>query len=160
MEQLPLTDWLDALVIAANELATGSLGFQEGSIVSTESSLSTSVSGSLIALVGHQSSVEVGLCASKGDCAKLARAFLGMGPDDEEELSGPDLDDALGEMTNVLAGVLKQQLDGRVPSMQLGLPIVLHGLLGASSSAEMVVARMHWQEADAHFLIIRNTAGA
>jgi CheY-specific phosphatase CheX len=158
MSKVPLTEWVEALVVAANELATGSLGFEEGSVVGTESSLSSVVSGSLVALVGQQSSVEVGICATKDNCVKLARSFLGMEPEDEE-LSSSDLDDALGEMANVLAGVLKSQLNGRVPPLQLGLPIVLHGLVGASSSAEMVVAKLQWEEAEAHFLLIRNAMG-
>lgn len=158
MSKVALTDWVEALVAAANQLALESLGFEEGEVVKTESSLRSLVSGSLIALVGNQHSVEVGLCATADNCVSLARAFLGMEPEDEE-LSRADLDDALGEMVNVLAGALKARMDGRVPAMQLGLPIVFQGVLGASTNAEVMVVHIKWQDVEAQTVLIRNASG-
>jgi CheY-specific phosphatase CheX len=158
MSNVALTEWVDALVGAANQLAMESLGFEEGEIVATENSLESLVSGALIALVGNQTSVEVGLCATEDNCAKLVRAFLGMEPEDED-LSKADMDDALGEMANVMAGALKARIDGRVPSMQLGLPIVFQGLLGVSTSAETVVVHIQWQDVKAQTVLIRSASG-
>lgn len=158
MSKIPLAEWVDALVGAANQLATESLGFEEGEIVESETSLGSLVSGSLIALVGNQHSVEVGFCATPDNCVSLVRAFLGMEPEDGE-LSRADMDDALGEMVNVLAGALKSRMDGRVPSMQLGLPIVFQGMLGASTNAEVMVVHLRWQDVDAQTVLIRSTSG-
>ena len=158
MSKVALTEWVDALVGAANQLAMESLGFEEGEIVATETSLGSLVSGSLVALVGNQNSVEVGLCATEDNCVNLARAFLGMEPEDED-LSRSDLDDALGEMTNIMAGALKARMNGLVPSMQLGLPIVFQGLLGASTSAEVVVVHLRWQDVEAQSVLIRSASG-
>jgi CheY-specific phosphatase CheX len=158
MSKIGLAEWVDALVAAANQLATESLGFEEGEVVATETTLGSLVSGSLIALVGNQHSVEVGLCATQDNCVSLARAFLGMEPEDGD-LSKADMDDALGEMANVLAGALKARMDGRVPAMQLGLPIVFQGLLGASTSAEVMVVHIRWQDVGAQTVLIRNASG-
>jgi CheY-specific phosphatase CheX len=158
MSKIALTDWVDALVGAANQLATESLGFEEGEVVKTENTLGSLVSGSLIALVGNQTSVEVGLCASEKNCVTLARAFLGMEPE-EEDMSKSDMDDVLGELTNVMAGALKARMDGRVPAMQLGLPIVFQGLLGASTSAEVKVVHIRWQDVEAQAVLIRSASG-
>ena len=158
MSKVALTEWVEALVGAANQLAVESLGFEEGKVVATETSLKSLVSGSLVALVGNQNSVEVGLCATADNSVNLARAFLGMEPEDEE-LSRADLDDTLGEMTNILAGALKSRMDGLVPAMQLGLPIVFQGLLGASTSAEVMVVHMQWQDVEAQAVLIRGANG-
>jgi CheY-specific phosphatase CheX len=158
MSKIALTEWGDALVGAANQLAMESLGFEEGEVLATETSLESLVAGSLIALVGNQNSIEVGLCATKDNCVILARAFLGMEPEDED-LSKADLDDALGEMANIMAGALKARMDGRVPAMQIGLPIVFQGLLGASTSAEVLVVHIRWQDAEAQTVLIRNASG-
>jgi CheY-specific phosphatase CheX len=158
MSKVALTEWVDALVGATNQLAVESLGFEEGNVVATETSLKSLVSGSLVALVGNLNSVEVGLCATPDNSVSLARAFLGMEPEDEE-LSRADLDDTLGEMTNILAGALKSRMDGIVPAMQLGLPIVFQGLLGASTSAEVMVVHMQWQDVEAQAVLIRGANG-
>ncbi|MGV0950235.1 MAG: chemotaxis protein CheX [Azonexus sp.] len=158
MSKIALTEWVDALVGATNQLAIESLGFEEGEVVATETALGSLVSGSLIALVGNQNSVEVGLCATEDNCVSLVRAFLGMEPEDED-LSRSDLDDALGEMTNIMTGALKARMDGRVPAMQIGLPIVFQGLLGASTSAEVMVIHMRWQDVEAQTVLIRSATG-
>ncbi|MGV0950232.1 MAG: chemotaxis protein CheX [Azonexus sp.] len=158
MSKIALTEWMDALVGAANQLAMESLSFEEGEVVATETSLRSLVSGSLIALVGNQNSVEVGLCATEDNCVNLARALLGMEPEDEE-LSRADLDDALGEMVNIMAGALKARMDGRVPAMQIGLPIVFQGMLGASTNAEVMVVHMRWQDVEAQTVLIRSASG-
>jgi CheY-specific phosphatase CheX len=158
MSKVALTEWVEALVAAANQLAIESLGFEEGEIVATETSLGSLASGSLIALVGNQNSVEVGLCASEANCVSLARAFLGMEPEDGE-LSRADLDDALGEMVNVMAGALKARIHEKIPGMQLGLPIVFQGLLGASTNAEVMVVHIRWQDVEAQTVLIRSASG-
>ena len=50
-------------------------------------------------------------------------------------------------------------MNGRVPSMQLGLPIVFQGLLGASTNAEVMVLHMRWQDVEAQTVLIRSASG-
>jgi CheY-specific phosphatase CheX len=158
MGNIALTEWVDALVGAANQLAIESLGFEEGEAFATETTLSSLVSGSLVAMVGNQNSVEVGLCATEDNSLNLVRAFLGMTPEDGE-LSRSDMDDALGEMANILVGALKIRMAERIPPMNLGLPIVFQGMLSASTRAEVMVVHIRWQDVQAQAVLIRNATG-
>ena len=81
-----------------------------------------------------------------------------MEPEDGE-LSRADLDDALGEMVNVMAGALKARIHEKIPGMQLGLPIVFQGLLGASTNAEVMVVHIRWQDVEAQTVLIRSASG-
>lgn len=158
MDRLPLSDWMDALIAAADELATETLGMEEGSVFATETSLVPVVSGAFIALVSPERGVEVGICASAENCVKLAGAFLGLDPA-EDELSPGDLDDALGEIVNVVAGMLKTRMADRVPDLKIGLPIVLHGRIGRGSGTEMIVAWTRWGDAEAALVLVRSANG-
>ncbi len=152
MNEIPLKDWMDALVSAVNELATTSLGLEEGSVVAEQPFRSSM--GSCIALVGNESSMQIGMGGSAENCMKLARALFGLEPE-EEDPSEQDLADALGEMANVVAGSLKTRMRDHAASMQLGLPIVMHGYVDAPGGAEVASATIRWDSVEAQLLLMR-----
>ncbi len=152
MSQIPIKLWMDALVSATNELATTSLGFEEGSV--NEEPDCEFAAGSCIALVGEEGSLQMGLGASQENAMKLGRALFGMEPD-EEDLSEQDLGDALGEIVNVVAGGVKTRMSEHAVSMQLGLPLLLHGRVDAPSGAEVLSVAMRWDSIEARLLLMR-----
>lgn len=155
MEQLSITDWRDALIAAANELATTSLGYAEGEILSTSATLPRIPLGSFVALTGERTSVQIGLAGSQGHCMLLARAMFCMAPEDED-LGDEDLADALGEMVNVLAGGVKIRLTGRVETLNIGLPIVVHGAIDVTKIAEVDVTLIRWETVEALVFLLRH----
>lgn len=152
MNEIPLTDWMDALVSAVNELATTSLGFEEGSLVA-EQPLRSSL-GSCVALVGDECSLQIGMGGSQENCMKLARALFGLESEDEDP-SEQDLADALGEMANVVAGGVKTRMHDHAASMRLGLPLVMHGYVDAPGGAEVATATIRWDSVEAQLLLMR-----
>ena len=102
MGDLNISDWMDALISATNELATESLGYDEGSVINTRSELLSDYEGSCIALIGDKESIQMGVGATQENCRKLARALFDMEVGEEDELSGPDIADAMGEIANVI----------------------------------------------------------
>lgn len=140
-----LTDrWMDALLDAANELATTSLGAEEAVVLegadaadaapdvsALRSEDANRVAGSYVPLVGTACSVELGVLGWSGSCSALARALLYL--EDEEELSAEDMADAINEVANIIGGGLKQRMNDADPSFKLGLPLFVHGYVQASS---------------------------
>ena len=80
--------------------------------------------GSSIQLEIDGGVVEIGFFAEEQVCKQLASALLGLDPDMLEEL-GLDLQDALGEVCNILAGGLKGRLHQNHEHFQLGIPVGL-----------------------------------
>ncbi|GEM_PF-5121898 len=77
--------------------------------------------GSSIQLEIDDAVVEIGFFAEENVCRQLASALLGMDAEMLEEF-GLDLQDALGEVCNILAGGLKGRLHHHHEHFQLGIP--------------------------------------
>ena len=150
----PLEAWLDVLVLAANELAVETLGFEAGCVVARNSTVAANLTSSCIALVGEESVLQLGFAATMKDCSLLSSALLGLCP--EEELSHEDMVDALGELTNVLAGLVKTRL---ASTLRIGLPIVLKGSIDTPTRMESATATMRWGDIEAQLLLLRSKAG-
>ena len=138
-----MTQWMDALVDAARELASTSLGFDGGQVTATGPSWPEGFSGSIIALVGDDDSLQIGLGSTREHCVQMARALLGMEPEDEDP-EDQDVIDALGEMANVVGGGLKIRMSESTGAMQLGLPIMLRGEVTPARGAEILSATIRW----------------
>jgi len=159
MNKVPLKDWMDALISAMNELAVTSLGYEEGTLISTESTLKEDFSGSYIALVGNQASLQIGVGATRAGCTQLARDLFALEPEDED-LSEQDEADALGELANVVAGGLKARMSESASQMQIGLPLLLHGRIEAPKHSEVSIAMIRWNAAEVRLILLRNTGGS
>jgi hypothetical protein len=121
-----LTEWMNLAADAATEIATGALGAESvewrhpSGVV-----LPSDLCGVYIPLLGDGFSVQLGVLGRRDVCTQLAKSLLGMGP--EESLDGDaDVFDAVGEVTNMVAGGVKVRAAGHT-NVTLGLPLALTG---------------------------------
>ena len=81
--------------------------------------------GTAIALTAEDGGWQLAVMASKDSCMDLTRAMFAMEPDEEPEMA--DMADAVGEIANVAAGVLKASRAKAGQAVQLGLPLFMEG---------------------------------
>ncbi|HTV21810.1 MAG TPA: chemotaxis protein CheX [Polyangiaceae bacterium] len=123
---MKLTDWMNLAADAATEIATGALGMASTRWQQTpEATLPADLCGVYIPLMTDGEAVQLGLLGRREVCAKLARSLLGMGPDEELE-DESTVFDAVGEVTNMVAGGVKVRAAAHI-NVKLGLPLALSG---------------------------------
>ncbi len=81
--------------------------------------------GSSIALTAENGGWNLAVMANKPGCEELTRALFAMESDEHPEME--DMADAIGEIANVAAGVLKASRAKAGQVVQLGLPLFLEG---------------------------------
>lgn len=81
--------------------------------------------GSSIALTSETGGWQLAVMGSRGSCEVLTRSLFAM--EDGEEPAMADMADALGEIANVAAGVLKASRAAAGQAVQLGLPLFMEG---------------------------------
>jgi hypothetical protein len=81
--------------------------------------------GSSIALTSETGGWQLAVMGSRGSCEALTRNLFAM--EDEETPAMADMADALGEIVNVAAGVLKSSRAAAGQKVQLGLPLFMEG---------------------------------
>ncbi len=81
--------------------------------------------GTAIALTAVDGGWQLAVMAGKDSCMDLTRAMFAMEPDEEPEMA--DMADAVGEIANVAAGVLKASRAAAGQAVQLGLPLFMEG---------------------------------
>ncbi len=81
--------------------------------------------GSAIALTSENGGWQLAVMASQDSCNILTKALFAMEDDEEPEMA--DLADAIGEVANVAAGVLKASRAKAGQAVQLGLPLFMQG---------------------------------
>ncbi len=81
--------------------------------------------GTAIALTTENGGWQLAVMAGKNSCMDLTRAMFAMEPDEDPEMA--DLADAVGEIANVAAGVLKASRAAAGQAVQLGLPLFMEG---------------------------------
>ena len=81
--------------------------------------------GSAIALTAENGGWQLAVMASKASCEDLTRALFAMEEDENPEMA--DMADAIGEIANVAAGVLKSSRAEAGQAVQLGLPLFMEG---------------------------------
>jgi hypothetical protein len=121
-----LWEWLSFTRDAAAEIATSALGM--GNVRWQRppgTTLPSDLCGVYIPLMAEGYSVQIGLLGRRDVCASLAKSLLGMGPD-EVLTDDADVFDAVGEVTNMVAGGVKVRAAPQI-SVQLGLPLAHSG---------------------------------
>lgn len=116
--------WLDALVDATGETSNIFLDLGGIRVLRRSDCIPEFTNASFVSLVGDSSSIQVGIAASSDACQTLASRFLGM-EEDDDELEHAEIVDAFGELANVVAGGVKQQIADQGETMFLGLPLVM-----------------------------------
>ncbi len=147
-------EWLDAFVSATDEIASTTLNLGNCAVSPNGGSLPTDMSGSYVSLMSTAASLQVGLASSPQGCQTMAKALLGMTPE-EEDLTDADLADALGEVVNIIAGGIKTRLTEKDSSIQLGLPFFAHGSIEPHSATERAVAKGKLGELPIGLIVLR-----
>ncbi len=123
-----LNEWLDAAAASAKEIARGPLGATTTSWSSSPAMvLPDDLCGVYIPLSSDGLALQIGVLAERATCAKLAKSLLGIGHD-EPLGSDEDVFDALGEITNMVAGGVKVRLAEKT-KVTVGLPLAMKGKL-------------------------------
>lgn len=152
-----LNHWLDIMADAVRELAGTSLGVADQEVVllpETENPGEGST-GAFLALVSDDESIQVGMVSDGAGCRTLSAAFLGMEPEEAVELTGGDIADSMGEMINIVAGMLKVRMAKDQASMNLGLPIYLGGQIEATPQQEVGVWGLRIRDVDVQIIVVR-----
>ncbi len=136
-EPLSAADWLAATAQATLEMAPA-LGFEGGRMESEGVELADEA-GAFIPMICDATCLQIGFVADRETCQSLAKALLGMEPQDED-LSNEDLADAVSEVVNMFAGGVKARIQPRDPSVKLGLPMFVQGQLTPGGHGERVAA--------------------
>lgn len=154
-EAASLDDWMSAAVTSAEELATVALGFEGATYIGKRESMPSNVKSALVALVGDNASVQLGVAATEDGCQKLARALLSMEPE-EEDLPEDDVADAVGEVINIVAGQVKRIIGGPDSTMKMGLPLFVHGRFESSEEVETAIADITVGPVPITLLVLKN----
>jgi hypothetical protein len=114
-----LDEWGDALLVAADELATW-LGLGGCNVVARVEGVSPDLPGAWIDLRGTSASLTLALLSYPEAGSLLARSMLSLGADDA--LAAEDIEDCVREMANILAGRVKREMEARDATLTLGIP--------------------------------------
>lgn len=127
-QEIPMDRWSEIAKIAIAEIAISSLGC-EAQIDEVPVGTESGHWGSLVALVSGRNATCVGLSSTPEGCRLVAGAMLGMDAAETAELSHEDIRDSIGEIANILAGVMKGRLVEDDSGLTLGLPLFINGVV-------------------------------
>jgi CheY-specific phosphatase CheX len=116
--------WLNATAESMAEICRTTLAMDLRRNVDTPK-LPANLTGCYVALVGKEESLQIGLASDAQGCQILAQTLFGA----DNELSDTDVNDALGELANILAGGVKTRMAATFGGISLSLPIVMEGHL-------------------------------
>ena len=148
-----LGDWLAAATDAAGEVAVGLLGVEHLRVGPGGAIHPSGSSGAYVPLFTDGYALHVGLVSSDPGCVSLAAIMLGLGGQTEGP-SPEDVADAVGELANMLAGVMKRQFEGRIESCNVGLPVFVRGEV-VTEGLDSVVARVGLDDVEAEIVVLR-----
>jgi hypothetical protein len=149
---MKLTEWMNLAADSAAEIASGALGMETVRWQHPSgATLPTDLCGVYIPLLTDGDAVQFGLLGRRDVCAQLAKSLLGMGPDESLE-SESDVFDAVGEVTNMVAGGVKFRAAARL-DVRLGLPLALSGSIFPHTGAAFEHGLMQMDDNDVWLVI-------
>lgn len=149
-------EWMEGLLRATDGVARTALSIPTGCVRQGEvEKLSLQMSGAYVALLSVDVQMQIGIAAARRDCRRLAGALLMMETDDPE-LTDAVMADALGEIVNILAGALKQMMDGRYQGLTLGLPTTIHGHIAPTERQELTVVGVQLGDIQSNLVLLMN----
>lgn len=149
--------WVDSLADATSELLE-TLGLERVDVRRYSERSPEGMGGAYIPLVSEEHSVQLAVISDPAGCYALARLLLMMEPD--EELSEPDMADAMGEWINIVGGGVKTRMIEAAPGLALGLPVFIHGYVLPTQHMEMTIAEASVAGIETCFLAMRPQKGA
>jgi hypothetical protein len=152
-----VSDWVLAMADASSELAL-SLGIDGVELLGWHDVPPTGTAGAYIPLLAEDQTLQLALLASPAGCADLSRLLLGMEPG--EDVPDADIADAVGELVNIVAGGVKQRMQGPegtgTGSLRLGLPVFIHGYVQPTQQLEISLASARIGAVEAHLMALRS----
>lgn len=130
---LKLAEWLESAAVAAREIASGALGASQLEWSGpSRAPLPDDLCGIYIPLMMEGVALQLGVLARRDVCGALASGLLG----GDDVQADDDVFDAVGEITNLIAGQFKVLLSDQI-NVRVGVPLAMKGrviLLGGSQS--------------------------
>lgn len=152
--------WLDAMWESVKSLAVSTLGFDEDSVnISEDQGLELkNQAGSYMAMVSLEESVQIGIVSDKAGCMTISGALLGMEPEEAEELEDADIADAMGEVINIVAGLVKTRMIADQPALNLGLPLFLDGHIEPTPNQTVNIMNVRLGGVNSQIVVIRKNS--
>jgi hypothetical protein len=140
--RLETEQWLKIIAESASEVATVALGFERCEVRAQATTVPDGMVGAYLPLGTNEQPMQVGFLSDPAGCQALAKALLGMAPEDED-LSPSDLSDAISELANVVAGGIKRRVPGGV-ELKLGLPLFVMGSVQPNEHLAILTAELQF----------------
>lgn len=145
--------WLDTVISAAGELAETTFG-SEIETPECSKGVPHGLEGSLLPIQHGGEVLQFGVFASHDGCVDLTRALLQM--EEDEECDEEAIPDAVGEIVNILAGIVQRRLaESGGLSISLGLPVYVRGEIFPPHKSEAVSAALNLGPAQANLVVVR-----
>jgi len=151
-EALSAQAWMDCVLSAVNEVAEMTFESPANDVKDIES-IPEGREGSIMALNRGDESLQLGVLSDKAGCVALTRALLQM--EEDEEVAEEDVTDAVGEIVNILGGVVQRALDGQGDAVTLGFPIFIRGQIYPPNKSEARYVTLNLGPAQADLLVLR-----
>ena len=144
--------WMERVLEAVGEVAEMTFDSVANDIQRSEK-IPLNREGSLLPVQKGSESLHLGVLSDKAGCIALTRGLLQMSEDDE--VADEDIADAVGEIVNILAGVVQRALDGDGEGVTLGFPVYIRGEIIAPHKSESLCANLNLGPARADIIIVR-----
>lgn len=141
-----LTQWLEAAAESAREIAAGPLGFARTSWGESARSLPDDLYGVYVPLLTETMVLQLGILAGRDVCTKLARSLIGVEATEPLE-TDEDVLDAVGEVTNMVAGGVKVRLASQ-GQINVGVPLALKGKMIPRHGSQSIHRLMQLDDSD------------
>ena len=155
---MPIDEWLDWAVKGMKDVALESLMCSEFEIVD-QVEKNKEPFGAWLSIKAGDEPLHIGILSSKDGCNSMTRSLLFMEPD-EDDPSHEDMADAVGEIVNIIAGIMQRDLAGNVPEIQLGLPIFVAGEVVRHSAQEAANSDVMFDGTSAKVVVLRAQKGS
>lgn len=118
----------------------------------------TDKTGGFVTLLGSQLSLQVAILSDTKGIQQISRALMCMEPD-EPDLDEDDVADAMCEVANQLAGMMKRDLISACPDVRIGLPLVVKGSLLRPHGMQAETVKLRFGRTDVWLTAIVPKAG-
>ena len=120
---VPLKDWLLCFAGTAKEVATNPLGYASASDIQAfvDEVPEDHIGAYLPWPDGSDELFCLRMFSDRAGAKSLSRALLALGPDDED-LPEDEICDSIGEIINIMAGLVKSHMEAKEIPCKIGLP--------------------------------------
>ena len=161
-DKVPLSAWMDALVETMAGVAINPLGYKGSELVDYPASLPDGLNGAAIPFDRGEHKLRFCLMGDERANQALAHALFCMGPSDPK-LSKEDVADALGEILNIVAGLIKNRIAARDLAedhsdikLQIGLPAVIANSQEINELGDKKIAKIRIGPVFSKLIIVRD----